>query len=637
MVVFAVGQTGTTMRLEVVWRSGRRTTLEDIKPNRVIEIHETASSSPAPAPALPGKKTWFEDLSGRLNALHVDTLFDDFERQPLLPWKLSQGGPGLAWFDVNKDGFQDLLVGGGRGGTLGIYLGDGQGEFVSVPTPVLVRDQTTLLAAPRPSGELAVYAGTSNYEDGRRDGAAIREYDFSTGDINAILPAMESSPGPLAMADVNGDGRLDLFVGGRVRPGRWPQAASSALFLGQDSGFAPAAEVDRLLQDVGLVSGALFADLESDGWPDLVLACEWGPIRVLANREGRFSDATAALQLDAVTGWWNSVVAADLDGDGQTDLVAGNWGQNSAYKVPPDRPLPFFYADFDSDGRLEVIETEWDHARKAVVPSRMRAPLSSALPYLMEPFPTHQAYSEASIEEFLGEFMALTSQVTVQTLATTVFFRRGDRFEAAVLPAEAQWAPVFGIAVADFDGDGLDDLFLAQNFFATRPDLARLDAGRGLLLRNIGQGAFEPVSGQVTGLIMYGEQRGAAVADLDNDGRVDLAVGQNAALTRVYRNLKAEPGLRIRVEGSQQNPYGVGTRLRWVPLDGPSQSREIRLGHGYWSQDSLVPVLGTAGTAGHLEVTFPGGARHRYDVPASATTGIVSPSGQVKWLPERRP
>jgi hypothetical protein len=157
---------------------------------------------------------------------------------------------------------------------------------------------------------------------------------------------------------------------------------------------------------------------------------------------------------------------------------------------------------------------------------------------------------------------AKMQKLTASTLETTVFLNRKDHFEARPLPAEAQFTPTFGICVADFDGDGDEDIFLAQNFFAFRVEEARLDAGRGLLLRGDGKGGFEPMPGQTSGIKAYGEQRGAAVADFDHDGRVDLAVTQNGAATKLFRNTHARPGLRVRLVGASGNPDGVGAMLR---------------------------------------------------------------------------
>ncbi len=195
-----------------------------------------------------------------------------------------------------------------------------------------------------------------------------------------------------------------------------------------------------------------------------------------------------------------------------------------------------------------------------------------------------------------------------EVLSHLVLWNRGGRYEAERLAGEAQWTPAFYAGVADFDGDGHEDVFLAQNFYPTSVETPRYDAGRGLWLRGDGAGGLEPVPGQVSGVEVYGDSRGAGLADYDGDGRVDLAVTQNGAETVLYRNVGARRGLRVRVTGPPGNPWGVGARLRLVRADGTrGPVREIHAGSGYWSQDGAVQVLGGLEEATALEVAWPGG------------------------------
>ena len=200
-------------------------------------------------------------------------------------------------------------------------------------------------------------------------------------------------------------------------------------------------------------------------------------------------------------------------------------------------------------------------------------------------------------------------------LASMVFLNRGDHFEAEPLPREAQWAPAFGVSVADFDGDGVEDLFLAQNFFALPAEASRLDAGRGLLLRGEGTGKLAPVSGQQSGIEVHGEQRGAAVADYDADGRVDLVVAQNGAATKLFRNVGGRAGLRVRLTGPAGNPAGMGAQVRLKFGDRFGPVREVHGGSGYWSQDDAVQVLGATEAPTHVWVRWPGGVTSTVAVP----------------------
>jgi hypothetical protein len=211
------------------------------------------------------------------------------------------------------------------------------------------------------------------------------------------------------------------------------------------------------------------------------------------------------------------------------------------------------------------------------------------------------------MDQILGSFAKGATRLGATHMDHMVFLNRGDRFEARSLPLAAQLAPAFYAGLADFDGDGKEDLFLSQNFFATEVGTPRYDAGRSLLLLGDGAGGFEPVPGQRSGLIVYGEQRGAAYADFDGDGRLDLAVSQNGAATRLFRNKGATPGLVVRLVGPAGNPTGIGAhlRLRYGDREGPV--REVQAGSGYWSQNGAQQVLGRAGQATALWIRWPGG------------------------------
>lgn len=658
MRVFAAGAETNRLTIEVLWPSGRRSVLAGAEPNRVYEFDEALATEPAPDPAAPaGPTPWFEDVSNRLGHRHHEEAFDDFARQPLLPNKLSQLGPGLAWADVNGDGWDDLLVAAGKGGRLAVLTNDTRGGFAPDPGERFgrpaVRDQTAVLAwRDVATNAPGVVIGSANYEDGQPTGAAVLTCPPGQPGPADWLPATESSAGPLAVADVDGDGDLDLFAGGRVVPGRYPAPASSRLFLNHaaQGQFAEVTgEIATAMTRVGMVSGALFTDLTGDGWPELVLACEWGPVRILRNDRGKLTDWDAPLRwpetsgpafpspitprpssLSKLTGWWNSVTAADFDGDGRLDLVAGNWGRNTKYQAHRSQPLRLYWGEFGGEGRVDILEAHFDNGLKKFVPERQLDILAASLPFLRGQFPTHRSFSAAGIEDVLGERLAGAKVVEAAWLETTALLNRGDHFEVRVLPVEAQFAPVFGIAAADFNGDGAADLFLAENFFGAQPETARYDAGRGLVLRGDGRGGFAPLAGQVSGVRVYGEQRGAAVADFDGDGRVDFAVAQNGAETRLFRNQVATPGLRVRLNAGPGNPDGVGAQVRGVFGGRPGPALEVRAGGGYWSQDSSVLVVSGPGQSEALAVRWPGGKETRVTVPAGARAVEVGLDGSLQ-------
>ncbi|MCC6231356.1 MAG: VCBS repeat-containing protein, partial [Verrucomicrobiales bacterium] len=227
-----------------------------------------------------------------------------------------------------------------------------------------------------------------------------------------------------------------------------------------------------LLENLGIVNGALWSDLDGDGDGELVLACEWGPVRIFDWRGGRLTEVTAALGLSAHTGWWRAVAAGDFDSDGRMDLVVANAGRNGPYRATAAQPLIFAYGELAQPGVVDVIETEY--AGNALVPRLQKAALVPSLPFLLERYPDDRSYSLASLGEVLGERAVLSRRVQVSTLDTMVFLNRASGgFLAVPVPEMVQRAPAFGLAVADFDGDGNDDVFVAQNLNTTRREVGR--------------------------------------------------------------------------------------------------------------------------------------------------------------------
>jgi hypothetical protein len=632
LVAFAAGGSDSLL-IEVRWRSGQRSVVAHARPNRLYQITEPTGPGVAPAPPAPDSAALFADATDSLGHVHHENWYDDAARQLLLPNLFSQLGPGATWSDLDGDGDDDLLLGTGQGGRPAWYRND-RGRFAAVPfggTPP--GDLTTLLALPGSSGPTIV-AGVSSYEAASPAAALALSsvVAFPVGpnarDGVAIVPGDSASVGPLAAADYDGDGDLDLFVGGRIIPGRYPLSPRSRLFRNEGArGFQADQANTMAVGHPGMVSSALFTDLDDDGDPDLVLAIEWGPIKVFQNDAGRFSPAPAGLGFGNRFSRWLGLATGDFDEDGRVDLVTTSWGRNLRQQADSVHPLVLYAGQFNQDDVLDLLPARYDARLDAMAPLASFARLSRAVPEIAQRVRTFAAYADANVAAVLGPAEPGAFRLGATGFDQVVWFNRGGRFEPVTLPAEAQLAPAFGPVVADFDGDGHDDLILSQNFFPTDLNSPRYDAGRGLLLLGDGRGGFRPVSGKRSGLAVYGDQRGAAAADYDGDGRMDVVITQNGGPTRLFRNARGAAGIRVRLKGPAGNPFGFGATMRLRLGSTPAgPRREIQAGSGYWSQNSPVVVFGRPGEGPlTLDVRWPDGRRSEVAIAPGQREVVVTP------------
>ena len=650
---FAMG-TSDSATLVVQWRDGRRTTIAGVRGNRMYEIRASASAVTASANAglanaelanaeLPrstqteesANSALFVDVSADLRGhTHSEAAFDDWGRQFLLPDALSPLGPGVAWFDTDRDGNEELLVGAGKGGRIAQFQNVG-GRMAPTAAlfPVAAASLTGVIGVAEGT-RTRLFAGVSTWQ-ALSDSEMVAQpavigmtlhRGIPAAAADALVGSHASATGPIAVADYDGDDALDLFVGSRATPMGYPLPPSSGLFKSVNGRFVHDAVNAAELNAVGMVSAATFADLNGDGHADLLLAREWDSILLLLNDgRGRFTRAPASWGLDRFTSRWNGVATGDIDGDGRLDLVATSWGRNTPMQADSARPLVLWHGPVGSRGEQEMILARHDARIGGLAPLTTYARARVAIPDLVRTVGTFAAWADSSVEKSFQTQRGKMSRMKVVTLDQTAFMNRGDRFEAVPLASEAQLAPAFAAAIADFDGDGTEDLFLGQNFSQTTIGWPRADAGRGLLLQNDGTGKLVPLTGRRSGLVIYGDQRGAAYADYDGDGRLDLAVSQNAGATRLFHNRGARPALRVRVKGTASNPDGVGVQLRLVYGERMGPVREVQAGSGYWSQNGAVQLLGKAAEPTAIWVRWPGGAVTRVAVPSGAREVVVSP------------
>ncbi|MBT3616758.1 MAG: CRTAC1 family protein, partial [Verrucomicrobia bacterium] len=311
--------------------------------------------------------------------------------------------------------------------------------------------------------------------------------------------------------------------------------------------------------------------------------------------------------LDSQPGIWQTLAVGDFDNDGRFDLLAGNWGLNSPYKHGEKRVPYLVHSDIGGDGFYDALEARFDVASQRLLPRHQLVTLELLFPFLRENFPTHRGYAAATLQQIFAGQLTGAKLLKASPLASVLLLNRAGTFEARPLPVEAQLTPVNGATVADFDGDGNEDVFLSQNFFAVRVEDYRMDAGEGMLLLGDGAGGFASVFGHRSGIKIFGEQRGCAVGDLNDDGRPDLLIAQSKGRPKLYLNALGQPGLRVR--GSQ------GAVLRPVYDDGTKgAARLVSSSSGRYSRNSDTQILGAAGRIRSVEVTWPNGMKRGENV-----------------------
>jgi hypothetical protein len=620
IVHFGLGACERIERLSVEWPGGASQSFENLEADRFYTIVEPTGVAPAVAAARPAPL--FERADGWRGPRHRELPFDDYALQPLLPWKLSQLGPGVAVADVDGDGREDLFVGGGAGqeGVLCLNRADGW-KRVTPPQIGWGRDYEdlgVLFFDADGDGATDLYVARGSYE--HKDQDALQADGLYLGDgrggfraaPEGTLPALRDWGSGVSAADYDRDGDLDLFVGSRGVPGQWPLSPDSRLLRNDGGKFVDVTdEAAPGLRRCGMVTSSVWTDVDGDGWPDLLVTTEYGPIRLWKNRAGRLEEATAAAGLARWPGLWNGIAAADLNNDGHIDFVATNMGLNTKYHATPERPIRVYYGDFDGSGTRQIVEASFEG--ETLFPIRGKSCSTAAMPMLARRFTTFDAFARATLAE-IYEPKCLTEALKLEAteLSGGAFLNDGTgRFEFVPFPRAAQVSIGFGIAAADVDADGNVDVYLVQNFFHPQPETPRMDGGVSLLLRGRGDGTFEPVWPDRSGLGVAGDAKGLAAADLNGDGRVDFVVTQNDGDLLVFENrTTSNRTLTVRLRGKPGNPTGVGARVTLILADGSRRTAEVSAGGSYLSQSSaaLIFGLGASGAVDRVEVRWPDGS-----------------------------
>lgn len=498
-VHFGLGKNSSTDSIVITWPDGRITRLYNTSADQHLKIRYDKSE--ISQPNHPGIKDGFKNVNEKLNIhfRHKESPYTDFNIQPLLPHKFSQSGPYIAVGDVDGDGRDDFFAGGAYNQQGQLFIQQTNGRFVSKAIAEGKKSEEDMGALffdadndDDPdlyvvSGGNEFAAGSRYYQDRlyRNDGKGGFKHD------TAALPFETESGSCVVAADYDEDGDLDLFVGGRINPQHYPEGGKSFLLENNKGRFTDVTDQKAPgLKNIGMVNAGVWSDVNNDNRPDLVLAGEWMPITIFLNQGNKLKNSTEELGLKNTVGWWNSIQSGDFNQDGKTDFIAGNLGTNSRYITSAQNPLSIYINDFGNSGnRIGIITYNESNNNFPVHP---RDDLMQQLPGLRKKFPLYSDYAKATINDLFDTTILNKSKViTVNTFQSSVIINNGmTPWTVTPLPTEAQFAPVYGILVRDYDKDGIDDVLLAGNFYGAEVINGRYDAFKGLYLKGTGIGGF---------------------------------------------------------------------------------------------------------------------------------------------------
>jgi hypothetical protein len=540
---FGLGQRESIDSLHIKWPDGSEQVISNISANQRMTLrHQEAANREHPSTQRPAI---FEKISSPPLAFRhrMKEGVDDFRRQPLMVNAKSFSGPALARADVNGDGREDVFVGGGSSQASMLYVQQPNGKFIDRPQAAFEADKESddvdaIFADVDGDGSLDLYVASGGYGYfGSSDPALQDRLYLNDGSGTFIreesaLPPMVVSTGTVASADINEDGLADLFVGGRVIPGNYPESPRSYVLMNNGQGrFEDRTdEVAPELKTIGMVSDAVWHDLDGTGREELIVVGEWMPISVFSYANGVLSNQTNKFFDRPHNGLWNTVIVNDFNNDGNPDIVAGNLGLNSQLQASVENPADLYYDDFDNNGSIEPILSVYIGEER--YPFVMYDRLRNQSPMLGSRFSSYESYAESSLEETLtGSEIEGASKLKIEILETSLFIGNAEgSFEKRDLPLEAQFSPVFVIDTLDFNEDGSTDIFLAGNMNEARIRFGKYDANYGVLLEGDGQGGFKYVPQYESGFSLRGDVR--SMIEIDER----LFFGVNRGSVNVYES-----------------------------------------------------------------------------------------------------
>ncbi len=540
---FGLGKDSVIDEIKVVWLDGKEQTMQQVKANQLLNFNYNDAKPAAEETVVASKSssifTDITELSG-IDFIQHQNDFEDFNFEPLLPHRFSRNGPYVSVGDVDKNGLDDCWIGGAAKIAGKLLLQQTGGKFLMKDMPDQgYEDMGGAFFDADSDGDLDLYVvsggnvynpATPTYEDRLylNDGKG----NFARN--NNALPKLYSSGSIVVATDFDKDGDLDLFVAGRVMPTKYPFTPHSYLLRNNGKGQFEdiTAQVCPEIGNIGMVTSASWTDYNNDGYTDLIVAGEWMPVTIFKNEKGILKKLSNPI-LQASTGWWFSLAAADMDNDGDIDFVAGNLGLNNKYGASPSTPLSVYVKDFDGNGSTEPILSYFLKNKEYPVPDRDQ--IVSVMPSIKKQFDIYAKFAASEFNQvFPAEKLEGATKFRVTNFASVYIENKGnDLFEMHPLPIQAQFSAVQSIQLADYDQDGKKDIVLAGNFYSPDFMTGRYDASIGLMLKGNGKGGFKPLSPAVSGIHIYGDARALATLKINNETVIISAV--NEGRLQVFR------------------------------------------------------------------------------------------------------
>nr|MBX2871061.1 VCBS repeat-containing protein [Saprospiraceae bacterium] len=550
VIHFGIGKETEIKKIVVRWPDGMSTSIQPRTVNQTLPIKYANASTPTDArEVIPSFFTTIP-AQAKLNHLAKEDDFDDFQRESLLPHKMSREGPALAVGDVNKDGLDDCYIGGSKGTPGSLYIQQPDGTFQASQSTIFQNNKAgeevdAVFFDMDDDGDLDLYVvnGSNEFElDSKwyQDQIYINRDGQFRAALNPFSQEMKVSGSVVCPHDFDGDGDLDLFVGGRQTPGQYPHPGTSVIWRNESTpGHIHFTKFEEpLLDRLGMVTDALWADVDGDQQKELIVVGEWMSPQVLKFDGKDFSSISQGTALEKEVGWWFCIEAADVDQDGDLDLVAGNLGLNSKYQASIASPFQIFAKDFDQTGTLDIVLAF--EQNEEVFPLRGRECSSNQMPFIKKKFPDYHSFASANMQEVYGEENLATSlQFSASNFASTYFENKGNgQFAPKALPRAAQVTTTRKIITHDANGDGHLDLLLLGNRYDFEVETPRQDAGYGTLLLGNGQGDFRASMAYESGLFVKGSVVDAAEMTL-SDGQQALLIAKNNAYLQLVSINKA--------------------------------------------------------------------------------------------------